>query len=190
MAVAELDTANAAAFCAGLPLVEESKQLIKEKMSVPEFLDVLIGQERWIDAVQVLARMMPARESVWWAVQCATNCSGPSVRAQETTALRAAEKWVTEMTEESRYAAFDAAQKARLGSPANCVAMAAFVAGPSLAPHDVDPLPPHPDLAAQMVAGTVMASGFFAGFEQSAERLRFFLEQGKALYQQLATRRV
>jgi hypothetical protein len=188
MAPAELNTTDAATFCATLPLVEESMQLIQERMSVPEFLDVLIEHQRWVDAVQVLARMMPARDSVWWASQCAADCSEPNVRSQETTALHAAEKWVTEMTEESRYAAFDAAQKARLGSPANCVAMAAFVAGPSLAPRGANPVPPDPDLAAQMVAGTVMASGFFGGYEQSAEKLRFFLEQGKALYQQLPTR--
>lgn len=183
---AKQQIASAASFCAGLPLTDESLELISSEMSVSEFLDALIEQQRWIDAVQIMARMMPSRESVWWASQCAASCCGPETRPQEMRALRAAETWVTEMTEESRYTAFEAAQKARLGSPANCIAMAAFVSGPSLAPRDSDPVPPAPDLAGQMVAGTVMAAGFSEGYEQSAAKLRHFLEQGKALYQQLA----
>jgi hypothetical protein len=31
-----------------------------------------------------------------------------------------------------------------------------------------------------------MAAGYFEGYEQSSEKLRYFLEQGRALYQQLA----
>jgi hypothetical protein len=145
--------------------------------------------QRWIDAVQVLARMMPSREAVWWASQCAANVCGPETRPQELQAVRAAETWVTDMSESTRYAAFEAAKQARLGSPANCVAMAAFVAGPSLAPRGSAPVAPAADLAAQMVAGTVMAAGYFEGYEQSAGKLRYFLEQGRALLQQLTTQK-
>ena len=155
-------------------------------MPVPHFLERLMANQRWIDAVQVLARMMPSREAVWWASQCAANVCGPEARPQELQAVRAAEKWVTEVSETTRYAAFEAAKKARLGSPANCVAMAAFVAGPSLAPSGSPPIAPAADLAAQMVAGTVMAAGYCEGYEQSSDKLRYFLEQGRALYQQLA----
>jgi hypothetical protein len=177
---------DARIFCANLPLAEESVQLLGEKMSVPEYLELLINNERWIDAVQVLARMIPSREAIWWASQCAANVCGQDTRPQELQAVRAAETWVTEMSETTRYAAFEAAKKARLGSPANCVAMAAFVAGPSLAPSGSPPIAPAADLAAQMVAGTVMAAGYFEGYEQSSDKLRYFLEQGRALYQQLA----
>jgi hypothetical protein len=180
---------DARAFSAELPLAEESVALLTEKMSVPEFLDQLMVNQRWIDAVQVLARMMPSREAVWWASQCAANVCGPETRPQELQAVRAAETWVTDMSESTRYAAFEAAKQARLGSPANCVAMAAFVAGPSLAPRGSAPVAPAADLAAQMVAGTVMAAGYFEGYEQSAGKLRYFLEQGRALLQQLTTQK-
>jgi hypothetical protein len=180
---------DARAFSAELPLAEESVALLTEKMSVPEFLDQLMVNQRWIDAVQVLARMMPSREAIWWASQCAANVCGPETRPQELQAVRAAETWVTDMSESTRYAAFEAAKQARLGSPANCVAMAAFVAGPSLAPRGSAPVAPAADLAAQMVAGTVMAAGYFEGYEQSAGKLRYFLEQGRALLQQLTTQK-
>ena len=179
-------TTRASVFCAELPLAAESTELLSDEMSVPQFLDLLVARERWIDAVQLLARMIPAREAVWWASQCAANVSGPDTRPQELAALRAAEQWVGDMNEATRYAAFEAAKKARLGSPANCVAMAAFVAGPSLAPRGTAAVAPAADLAAQMVAGTVMAAGFSGGFEQSPGKLRYFIEQGQALYQQLA----
>lgn len=179
-------TGEASAFCAELPLAEESTQLLADQMSVSEFLEALVANERWIDAVQVLARMMPSREAVWWASQCAANVCGPETRPQELHAIRAAETWVNEMSETTRYAAFEAAKKARLGSPANCVAMAAFVAGPSLAPMDSAAVAPAADLAAQMVAGSVMAAGYFEGYEQSPAKLRYYLEQGQALYRQLA----
>jgi len=177
---------SAAVFCAEIPLTEESVRLMTEGMSVPQFLDTLIAQQRWTDAVQVLARMIPARESVWWACQCVAHSVGRDTRPQETLALHAAETWVGEMTEESRYAAYEAAQEARLGTPANCVAMAAFVSGPSLAPRDSDPIPPTPGFGAQLVAATVLAAGVAAGGDQFPDRLRYFLEQGKAMYQQIA----
>ena len=187
-AQAEPHIVTAKVFCADMPLAEESMALLSDELSVPEYLDVLIQHQRWIDAVQVLTRMMPPREGVWWATQCVASSLTPETRPQEIRALQAAEKWVTDMTEESRYAAFEAAKKARLGSSGNCVAMAAFVSGPSLAPRNADPVPPAAELAAQMVGGTVMAAGYSAGHEQSAAKLSYFLDQGKALYQQLTER--
>ena len=176
---------TAKVFCAELPLADESTALLKDELSVPEFLNVLIEHQRWIDAVQLLTRMMPPREGVWWAVQCVASSLTPEARPQELAALKAAETWVTDMTEVSRYAAFEAAKKARLGSSANCAAMAAFLSGPSLAPLGSDLVPPPPDFPAQMVAGTVMAAGFSAGHEQSPAKLSYFLGQGKALYEQV-----
>lgn len=180
----ELDPHRAIIFCADLPLTDEARAGLNDEVLVPEYLEQLIAGQHHIDAAQVLAKLMPAREGVWWAAQCVAASFTTSTKPQELRALRAAERWVTEMTEDSRYECFEAAKKARLGSPANCVAMAAFLSGPSLAPRDADIVPPAPDFPAKMVAGTVMAASLDRTPELSAAKLASFLEQGRQLYAQ------
>lgn len=180
----EVDPYNAVVFCADIPLTEEAQALLGEEMLVPEYLEALIAGQFYIEAAQVLGKLMPAREGVWWAAQCVASSFGKSPKPQEVRALRAAERWVTEMTEDSRYECFEAAKKARLGSPANCVAMAAFLCGPSLAPQGEDIVPPAPDFPAKMIAGTVMAASLSSTPELSSAQLASFLEAGKVLYNQ------
>jgi hypothetical protein len=180
----EVDPYSAVVFCADIPLTEESQALIREEMLVPDYLEALIAGQHYIDAAQVLGKLMPQREGVWWAAQCVASSLGDSPKPQEVRALRAAERWVTEMTEDSRYECFEAAKKARLGSPANCVAMAAFLCGPSLAPKGEDLVPPAPDFPAKMIAGTVMAASLSSTVELSTAQLANFLEAGKVLYNQ------
>jgi hypothetical protein len=179
---AELNPYRAMVFCADIPLSDDAQAALRDEQYVPEYLEKLIEEKHYIDAAQVLAKLMPPREGVWWAAQCVARSFGDAPKPQEVRALRAAERWVTEMTEDARYECYEAAKKARLGSPANCVAMAAFLSGPSLAPRDADIVPPSPDFPAKMVAGTVMASSLSATPELSAAQLATFLEEGKVLY--------
>jgi hypothetical protein len=181
----EPDPYQATVFCADVALTDEARSSLTEGEMVPDYLEKLIANRNYVDATQVLAKLMPAREGVWWAAHCVTTFLGSAPDPREVQALRAAEQWVTDMTEASRAKCYEAAQAVRLGSPANCVAMAAFVCGPSLAPQGEEVVPPAPDLPAKLVAGTVMAASQAATPELSAAQLATFLEQGKLLFNQV-----
>ncbi len=71
------------------------------------------------------------------------------------------------------YAAQDAANVAGLANPSGCAALAAFLAGESIAPPHLDPLPPLPHLAGMAAAGAVkLAAARRAPAEPKQELLR------------------
>ena len=131
------------------------------------------------DAVTVLAHALPIREGIWWACCCARRCPDLATSRAKQGAVEAAEAWVTDGTEASRYRAFEAAQLAPLGTAANCVAMAAFASVGSMAPADAEPMPPPPGLCAQLIAGAVIVASIAEGAERAPQHYEFYIEQGK-----------
>ena len=106
------------------------------------------------DAVSVLGQALSRRAAVWWACQAARGEDG-GVLAAESAPLEIAERWVRRPEQGTAYAAYDLAMTAGLGHPAGCAAMCAFLAGESLAPAHLPPLPPADHLAGMLAAGAV-----------------------------------
>src|SRR5262245_44734732 len=98
-----------------------------------EALD-LLEQEQYPRAVRLLAEALPKREAVWWACQCVRHAGGPELATLAVAALRAAEQWAADPSEDNRRAAYTAAQPVGFGTPAGCAALAAFLSGGSLGP--------------------------------------------------------
>lgn len=174
---------TASELCSDLLLADESRALLREEMAPLDFVDALAGAQQYQDAVTVLSHTLPVRERVWWACYCARQSpdfgSGRSIEA----AVLAAEAWVSDCSEASRYRAFEAAQLVRLGAPANCAAMAAFASAGSMAPAGSKPMPPPPGLGAQLAAGAVIVASIAEGAKHAPGRYVFFINQGKQLYQ-------
>lgn len=177
---------TASDFCSDLVLAEDSRALLREEMAPLDFVDRLAACQQYQDAVTVLAHAVPIRERIWWACCCARQCSDFDSAPEIASAVQAAEAWVTDGSEASRYRAFEAAQLVRLGSAANCVAMAAFTSVGSMAPVDAEPMPPPPHLGAQLAAGAVIVASIGEGAEHAAGRYAFFIEQGKQFCQSAA----
>jgi len=155
------------------PLGDEAKRLLRDGLTVRQYLDVLVERHLSVDAVRFLAHALPRREGVWWACLCARGATGNG-----SPALQAAERWVADPSEANRRAAQAAAVDAGPGTPAGCAALAAFWSGGSLAPANVPAVPPGETLTAQGVAGAILLAAVATEPHRAPDRYREFLSRG------------
>ena len=174
---------KAADLCRRIELSDDAWSLLRDDLTPIEFLSVLAGKEKFGDAVRVLAHLLPKRVAVWWACRCARQASGDQLPPKLEAAVKAAETWIAELSEKTRYTAFSLANQAGLGTAAGCAAMAAFASEGSLAPADDPVVPPPEGLAAQLVAASVLIAASQNPLEMTSQ-IRTFLEQGRRLYEE------
>lgn len=129
------------------------------------------------DAIAFVAHALPKREGVWWAWITARRAVGESPPQPVAHCLAATEAWIAQPTDAHRRLAFAHAQAVGIGTPAGCAALAAFLCGESLAPPDVQAVPPNEFDAAKAITGAIMLSGA-ADPAKMAERLATALQQG------------
>lgn len=132
-------------------------------------------------AVSVLAQALSRQATAWWACRAARLEAGGGPSPNEVSAVEAAEAWVMAPTQARAYAAQEAADRAGLHSPAGCAALAAFLAGDSMAPAHLEPLPPLPYLAGMAAAGAVRLAGERRSAVEAESRLRSLLDVGFAI---------
>ena len=130
------------------------------------------------DAIRFLAQGLPKREAVWWACYCAKSAAGSALAAAETAAIKTAERWVADPTEENRRATMPAAEAAKLGTPAGCAALGAFLSGGSMGPANVAEIPPGETFAGNAIAGAVMIAVVVKEPQKAAEKYQAFLGRG------------
>jgi hypothetical protein len=149
-ALTKITAKTAGEVCQLYALVEELKPIASQPVSPLQFLDWVLGQEdKPKDAVEFLARALPAREAVWWGSLCVLLV-GPPLSPKQQTALGWAALWACSPSDTNRAAAEKAAKDAE-GSPAGYLAMAAG-AVPAQKPDE--PSPPVP-LTANCVAAAL-----------------------------------
>jgi hypothetical protein len=110
-------------------------------------------------ACRLLACALPPREGVWWgwtAARHALQLPGQPVPAPAAVqALAAVEQWIAAPDDEHRRAAWAAAEKAGMDSPAGSAAGAVFFISGSVAPADIPVVPPPPGIHCTL-AGTAV----------------------------------
>src|SRR5690349_2574698 len=107
-------------------LSDEARKLLKDNLGSMDYLNALITKNLFQDAVRFWAHALQKREAVLWACRCARTLTDRVSMEPVKSALEAAERWVTEPSEDNRRAALPAAEKAELSTPAGCAAMGAF----------------------------------------------------------------
>jgi hypothetical protein len=111
--------------CRYFTLSDEGKKALSPDAMPEQFAELLLEMKQHPDAVQLIAHSLPKRQGVYWAMTCARESTQEPTPEAEA-ALKAAEKWIAEPNEESRKAAFKAAEAADAGTPAGSAALAAF----------------------------------------------------------------
>lgn len=161
-----------------LGLDVDASPLLREGMTAEEFLAALIEQGQLTDAVTFLSCALPKREALWWAYLCARQSAAPTLSPTDAEALNAVVRWVRDPTEEHRRAAMPAAEATEYETPPGLIALGTFFSGGSMAPPDVNPVPPAPELTARSVRGAVMLAAVMEEPERADEKYRGFLQTG------------
>ena len=149
----KIQAAAAAEVCANFEL--KAKDLLKDGMDPAQFVNALIENKKYIDAIDFMAHALPVREGIWWGCLCMQHAVGDKLSPEEKAAATAAVQFVMQPTEASRAAAKDPAEFAGPGSPAGALAMAASLTGGSMAPPGAPPKPPPRFAPAKSVAMAV-----------------------------------
>ncbi len=167
-----------AEICQNIRLSKEAAKLPQDGMEAQAFLDLLIEQQYFADAVHVLAHSMPKREAIWWACLCSRPESAAAAPPPAAAAQEAAEAWVIDPTDEKRRAAHAAAEPAGIGTPVGLTCEAVFFSGGSIGPPDVAPVLPKEHLAATF-AGNAVVLAAVADPKTIPTKYRQLLELGQ-----------
>lgn len=130
---------------------------------------------------RVLAQALSRPAAVWWACRAAREEHAGGVAEAELPALEAAEAWLRSPEQWRAHAANEAAKTAGLASPAGCAALAAFLAGESIGPSHLDPLPPEPQLAGMAAAAAVELAATRRLPEPGVDPWKPLIERGLAI---------
>lgn len=164
--------------CRDLELDEPALKWLDAYMTPVAFLNKLISEALYADAVRFLSRALPKREATWWACICArTTLTDESLPALSM-AVELAEQWVYKPTEAHRRLTYAAACEATFNQAVAWAAMAAFWSDGSMAPENAPVVAPADNLTGKAAAGAVMLAAVSCQPELAEEKYRNFLKQG------------
>jgi hypothetical protein len=174
----KITAAKARDLCSHFDLTPEARPLLNDAMSPDQFLDVLIENSHFMDAIRLIAFGLPKREAVWWSCLCVREMLTPDAPPEILEVLKASEAWVYKPTEEARRGAMVKAERAGFDKAASWTAIGAFWSGGSMAPPNVPEVPPGETLTAKAASGAILLAAVQREPERATERHRQFLEDG------------
>jgi len=174
----KINQKNATAICQGLELDEQATALLQDNPTSALFIQQLIEQRLYPDAVRFLAHALPKREATWWACLCARNSVTDKTPANEIKAIELAEAWVYKPTEENRKLTMPAAEATGFKTSASWAAVAAFWSGDNISPVPQAIVPPDAKLFAKAVVGAVMLAAAQGEAKKVNDNYQLFLQQG------------
>ena len=157
--------------------------LLREDSTSASYLDSVEKQELFEDAVRFLAHKLPADTGIKWAASCVRELKSPEGKQQKDEPLDASDQWVKAPGDPARWAAKEAADKAKTAGPSKLVAMAVFLAGRSVSPPGAPEAAPPPYVAQKMVAGSIVVAVVSYDAQNAKDRYKKALAMGKAFDQ-------
>ena len=148
-------------------LSDEAKTKVRPDVTPSAFMRDLVGAGLMVDGVKFLAQAIGPARAIAWALACVRE-----LRAEnDGTALAIFDAWAADASDANRRAAADAAED----GPEKSLGLAIFFSGGSIAPPEVDPVPPPPHIAEKLAAGAIMLA-VVAEPEHAPERYRRCIE--------------
>ncbi len=120
------------------------------------FVEALLGSQTPEEAITLSAYVLPTRHAVWWGHECLRR-SPEGLPPTDGLLLELAAAWVRDPTEETRYAALDAAMDSKQKTPGVWVALGAGWSGGSMVPPNLQPVPPPPFLPPRALNAAILS---------------------------------
>ena len=167
--------------CERAKVGDEAKALLTDEFATKEFMALLVDKELFQDALRLVAYLLPKREAVGWGCLCVRHILAGQPDKPLPEVHVAAERWVSAPNDENRWAAKQTADKEKPKSASSLLAMAVFFAGPSMAPPNLQAVPPPGHMTSEMVANAVTIAGVVKEPEKAKEKYRVFMQKALAL---------
>lgn len=182
----KLNSQKPSIICSRFKLSDNGAAMLEDGVNSAQYLNSLIYQEFYSDAVNFLAHGLPKREAIWWGYLAAKHADGESLANEAQEALRLIKDWVYHPDESLRRKAERLSEKLEFKTAVGWSIMSVFWSGGSLCAEHLPAVMPQEFLYAKGVAGAVMLAAVLAGVEQKREPLgktissnyRYFIEQG------------
>jgi len=147
---------KAAEVCGKFELDAQAEPLLTPESTPREFIELLLANKLTMEAIRFLAHGLPKREGIWWLCQAIEKTKGEDkLPAREADAYAAVLKWVSDPSDENRREAYALGEKASYSKPAGLAALTVFMSGDSLAPVDLDPVPPDPLVSSRLLVAAL-----------------------------------
>ena len=165
-----------------------------EKVTPDITLEVLYAtwmeDKQFVSAIRLIAAVLPARESIWWAWVSARYATqmpgGKAATSKEHDALGHVERWIVRPDDVTRREAWDSANEAGLETPIGMVGAAVFLSGVSVGPTNVPPVPPVPGSIVPLIPGAILlAATSNTNAAQVEPKLISFATQGLEVVKRL-----
>ncbi|MDQ6611259.1 MAG: hypothetical protein M3Y64_02410 [Gemmatimonadota bacterium] len=147
-------------------LMERSKpeppalELVTPAVTFESLYALWMSKKQFASAIRLIASVLPARESIWWAWVSARHATQMPGGTAPTAAVHAAlgnvERWITRPDDETRRATWQSANEAGLDTPIGMIGAAVFLSGVSIAPVNAAAVPPPPGAIVSLIPGAIL----------------------------------
>ena len=157
-------------------LSADARARLDAALNVRRYVDRLLTDGLEADAIDVLVHVLPKRYAIAWGLECLqrSGLGDPEADPVDRSAMAAAQRWLTDPTDENRRAAADIADRLRYQTPGAWLAAAAGWSGGSLLPPDQPEVRPEASLTGDAVSASIKLAAA-ASPEQYPVRLRAFV---------------
>jgi hypothetical protein len=173
----------AATYIVRAGLDDELQPLLTDEINVRAFFDILLQKGRSAEALELMARVLPAKYSIAWASECLESdlALQREPNQADRVCLAAVKRWLGEPSEEHRRNAMEMAESLDYSTAGAWLAAAAAWSSGSVAPAELDPVPVPEGVAANAAAAALK---LLAGRDKHAfeERLRSYLDLAVARF--------
>lgn len=166
-------------YCRQLTLSDPAKELLAEGMVPAAYLELLVENELFPDALRFLAFWLPRPSAVGWGCDCVEQILAGKLTACDQKAQDAARTWSNEPNEKNCRAAEQAAIETDHSGAPGWLALGAFWSGDSLAPPDLPLVPPGEALAVEAITAALTIAATSGDSRLVPDRYRSFLNAGR-----------
>jgi hypothetical protein len=138
-------------------LSADARARLDAALNVRRYVDRLLSDGLEADAIDVLVHVLPKRYAIAWGLECLQQAGlgDPAADPVDRSAMAAAQRWLSDPTDENRRAAADIADRLRYETPGAWLAAAAGWSGGSLLPPAQPEVKPETSLTGDAVSASL-----------------------------------